>query len=797
MKQMTPPRCLCSALLVFSFVASAAAQSFLTTPYSFTTLAGAAAIGSTDGAASVARFNFPEGIAVDSAGNLYVADSENHTIRKITPAGVVSTLAGLAGYEIPPDEHGSGNGTGSSARFTEPFGVVTDAAGNVFVAGGFDNAIRKITPAGVVTTVAGDGTVSQFNVPEGIAIDAAGNLYVADTYHCAIKKITPAGVVSLIAGGSSGSADGNGAAAQFRSPRGIAVDSTGTVFVADTANHTIRKITPAGDVTTFAGTTYVAGYGDGLGTAAKFSYPTGLAIDLAGNLYVTDSSNFIIRKITPSGGVTTFAGAPGTAGHGDGLAAITARFFNPVGVAVDAAGNVWVADNRDQCIRKVTTAGVVSTVAGLSPLQSTGYNDGAGVDARFHQPEGVAVGPAGELYVADSQNYIVRKILPDGTVSTLAGLANTPGYADGTGSAARFKSPSAVAVDSAANVYVADGENSVIRKITPGGVVSTVAGQPGVRNSVDGPVSTASLGYLSGVAVDAAGNLYVSEDRFLRKITPAGQVTTIHDFPPPYHYLSDVAVDSAGNVYAADPGRVEIAKLTADGTMLEIMPASYLSARVAVDRGGNIFYAARSYDTVWKRSPDGTLSIIGGLIAVRGSADGVGEAARFQNPAGIAVDGSGNVYVTCSAFEANTVRKGRAAGAPVITAQPQSLTVARGSGVQFSVTDTGVPAPSYQWYFNNSPFSGATSGTLGFSNAQQSDAGDYTVVVTNPLGSVTSNKATLTVASAPVNPGPPPVSGGGGGGGAPSLEFLVALLFLAIIRLGSHRGNVSRSRLLP
>lgn len=781
-------RQLLGCVLLSTLAPFSRAQPTPVTPYVFTTVAGAAAIGSTDGASSVARFNFPEGIAVDSTGNIYVADAANHTIRKITATGVVSTLAGKAGYATDPNDSTYGNGAGSAARFTEPFGVVTDAAGNVYVAGGFDNAIRKITPAGVVTTVAGGGPTSPFNVPEGIAIDAGGNLFVTDTYHCAIRKITPAGVVTLLAGGTAGSADGNGAAAQFRNPRGIAVDSSGTVYVADTFNHTIRKITPAGDVTTFAGVTYVAGYGDGLGTAAKFSYPTGLTIDPAGNLYVADSSNFIIRKITPSGAVTTFAGAPGTAGHGDGNGAITARFFNPVGVAVDATGNVFVADNRDQCIRKVSPSSFVSTVAGLSPLQSIGSVDGAGINARFRAPDGVAVGPAGELYVADSQSHTVRKILPDGTVSTLAGAPNTPDYVDGAGSAARFHGPVAVAVDSAANVYVADGGNYVIRKITPGGVVSTVAGQPGVRNSVDGPVSTASLGYLSGVAVDASGNLYVSEDRYLRKITPAGQVTTIHDFPPPYRYLSDVTVDAAGNVYAADAGHGEVAKLTTDGALLEIMPAQFLAARIAADRTGNVFYAARLHHQVWKRAPDGTLSVIGGLFDAKGSADGVGDAARFQNPTGIAVDGADNVYVTCNAFEANTVRKGQPAGPPVITSQPQSMSVPQGLSVQFAVTATGLPAPTYQWYFNGAPFNGATSNTLTLGSVQMSDAGSYVVVATNAVGIVSSNAATLTVTAAPASPPPPPPSSSGSsGGGAMSEWFVLALVILGAARAFGRR----------
>ena len=346
-------------VLLASLASPGWAQPSAITPYSFTTVAGAAAIGSTDGPGNVARFNFPQGIAVDSAGNIYVADSSNHTNRKITPAGVVSTLAGKAGYAVPATHSGNyGDGVGSDARFTNPAGLAVDAAGNVFVVGG-DNAVRKISTTAVVTTVAGGGPVSSLNVPQAITIDAAGNLYVADTYNYAIKKVTPAGVVTILAGGSYGTSDGAGAAAKFYNPRGIAVDSAGVVYVSDTFNQTIRRISPAGDVTTIAGIPGQRGYADGVGTTAKFSEPSGLAIDPAGNLYVADSGNCVIRKITPSGVVSTLAGAIGIPGHGDGLSHITARFFQPQGVALDSTGNLFVVDSRDQTVRKITPAGIV------------------------------------------------------------------------------------------------------------------------------------------------------------------------------------------------------------------------------------------------------------------------------------------------------------------------------------------------------------------------------------------------------------------------------------------------------
>lgn len=790
MKREVLIRCLFSAMLPPFLAASAGAQSYPTTPYVFTTLAGAAAIGSTDGPASAARFNFPMGIAADSAGNIYVTDTDNHTIRKISPAGVVSTLAGNAGYSVPATHSGNhGDGIGSDARFTDPAGLVVDPAGNVFVCGG-DNAIRKITPTGVVTTLAGGGPISQFNVPQAITLDAAGNLYVADTFNLSIKKITPAGGVTTLAGGSWGSADGTGAAAQFRDPRGIAVDSAGMIYVADTFNHTIRRVTQAGVVTTIAGTAFLEGHADGVGTNAQFNYPSGLAIDLAGNLFVADYGNSTIRKITPAGTVTTVVGAIVTPGHIDGNVSV-ARFFTPQGVAVDPAGNLFVADVRDQTIRKVTPSVIVSTVAGLSPFQCNGTADGVGTAARFSAPEGLAVGPAGEIYVADLQNHTIRKVAANGAVSTLAGLGNAPSYVDDAGAAARFNLPEAVAVDAGGNVFVADLGNSVIRKITPAGMVSTIAGRPGIRGSTDGPFGIATLGYLMGVAVHPNGYLVACEDTRVRLVALDGTVTTLPvSSPQPYSYFGDVAVDPAGNIYVLDVFNEDVLKFTPPGTLAQVIPIYFEPARIAADRSSNIFVTGRTNHWVWKRATDGVLSLIGGLRDVRGSSDGVGEDARFENPAGVAVDVAGNVYVTCNAFNSDTVRKGQPAGPSLITIQPQSLTVARGSSVQFSVTAIGVPAPTYQWYFNGAPFNGATSNTLNFANAQPSDAGDYTVVVSNPLAAVTSSKATLTVGSTPADPGTPPTSGGSGGGAIEDW-FVVGLAVLASVR--RRRGAPHRS----
>jgi hypothetical protein len=453
-------------------------------------------------------------VAVDAAGNVYVADTNNNTIRKITPAGVVTTLAGLAGSS------GSDDGTGSDARFDGPFGVAVDGADNVYVADTFNDTIRKITPAGVVTTLAGlagssgsdDGTGSdaRFDFPNGVAVDSAGNVYVADTSNNTIRKITAAGVVTTLAGlaGSNGSDDGTGSDARFVLPFAVAVDSAGNVYVADTYNYTIRKITPVGVVTTLAGLVSSIGSADGTGSDARFNSPSGPAVDGAGNVYVADTYNHTIRKITPAGVVTTLAGQALSSGSADGTGG-DARFDFPLGLAVDGAGNVYVADTNNNTIRKITPAGVVTTLAGLAG--STGGANGTGSAARFNDPSGVAVDGAGNVYVADTGNNTIRKITAARVVTTLAGLAGSTGGANGTGSAARFNSPSGVAVDSAGNVYVVDTGNNTIRKITAAGVVTTLAGLAGSSGSADGTRSAARFDSPSGVAVDGAGNVYVAD----------------------------------------------------------------------------------------------------------------------------------------------------------------------------------------------------------------------------------------------------------------------------------------------
>jgi sugar lactone lactonase YvrE len=331
-----------------------------------TTFAGTGGAGSTNGLGTAASFNTPISVVRDAAGNVYVADLFNNLIRKITPAGAVSTFAGTGAA-------GNVNGTGTAASFNVPIGVACDLAGNVFVADFGNNLIRMITPAGVVTTLAGSGTAgftnatgtaASFNEPYGLTTDLAGNVYVAERGNDVIRKITPAGVVSTFAGsGVAGNTNGTGVAASFNNPTGIDTDLFGNLYVADFGNNLIRKITPAGAVTTLAGSG-AAGLINATGTAAAFNGPFGIGTDPAGNVFVADRGNHVIRKITAAGVVTTLAGN-GIRANVNGTG--TAASFNfPVGITTDAIGNIFVADQGNFSIRRIVTNETVQVCPGNS-----------------------------------------------------------------------------------------------------------------------------------------------------------------------------------------------------------------------------------------------------------------------------------------------------------------------------------------------------------------------------------------------------------------------------------------------
>jgi len=325
--------------------------------------------------------------------------------------------------------------------------------------------IRTLAGNTTAGSTNGPGAGARFNHPVGLATDLAGNIYVADTENSTIRKITPDGNVSTLAGlvGNFGTNDAFGAGARFNGPQAVAANNAGQIYVADSGNSTIRKITAGGLVSTFAGVGGFSNSFDGTGSNAQFYHPEGVAADAGGNVYVADTWNHAIRKITPGGAVTTVAGLAGNFGAADGTNS-KARFNRPTGVAVDSATNVFIADSLNHTIRKITPGGTVSTIAGLAGVW--GSSDGTNSAARFYLPEGISVATNGDLYVTDSGNQTLRKISFIGTnwvVTTAAGLNGFAGNANGTGSNAQFYFPAAIGFDSAGYLYLADTGNNTIR----------------------------------------------------------------------------------------------------------------------------------------------------------------------------------------------------------------------------------------------------------------------------------------------------------------------------------------------
>ena len=590
-----------------------------------TTFAGSGIGGFANGPGTSARFSFPRDVAIDSTGNLYIADTNNNRIRKIAPQNdgtvMVTTFAGSTkGYRNAP---------GTSAQFDRPSGVAIDSLGNLYVADTNNNRIRKIAPQNdgtvMVTTFAGStkgdrngpGTSAQFYYPSDVAIDSTGNLYIADTNNNRIRKIAPQNdgtvMVTTFAGSRDGHDDGTGTQAQFSRPHNVVFDSSDNLYVADSWNDRIRKITPGGEVSTFAGSSQ--GFANDTGGRAEFDYPSGVAIDSSGNVYVGDSNNDLIRKITPNREVSTLAGS-GTAGFRDTVNSTKAKFNSPTGVWRDSSGNLYVADRTNHRIRKITKSGsddsatyTVSTIAGTG---TAGFMDHyAGTSARFDDPTGVAVDSSGNVYVADSDNHRIRKIAPNGAVITLAGRSKA-GHNDATGALAQFDNPFGVAVDSSGNVYVADSDNHRIRKITPEIEVSTFAGSS-TAGDRDATGALAGFRNPAGVAVDSSGNVYVADkgNHLIRRITSTRAVTTIAgtagesgsaDGPgvttARFNEPTGLTIDSSGNIYVVDQGGNRIRKLTKSGSgdsatyTVSTLASNRLSSPtgVAIDSSGETYY---------------------------------------------------------------------------------------------------------------------------------------------------------------------------------------------------------------
>ncbi|MBI4662885.1 MAG: hypothetical protein HY735_29085 [Verrucomicrobia bacterium] len=619
-----------------------------------------------------------------------------------------------------PGGSGKADGIGPNARFYSINALATDRAGNLYALDG--NRVRAVSAEGVVKT-AGDFSSQKLNENRyisgtSLAIDREGNWYLADFGGSVILKLVPAGDWTVLAGqpGHPGFADGTGSEAGFSSPRCVAVDTSGNIYVAEPSR--IRKVTASGVVATVAGSTNL-GTVDGTGTQARFVGISGIALDPAGNLYVAQG---YLRKVSPSGVVTTISGvtqARSVAVDGTGNILVggdndllritptgdrtillswpngpdwsgTPDPEGPVGsvnsIASDPAGNAYLGNVTE--IWKVTPEGVVSSLAGSR--SHWGSTDGKGSQARFYFVGfefglfgDMAVDNAGNLFVADTGNAIIRKVSPEGVVTTLAGSPCELGSADGPGHEARFHFPESIAVDSLGDVYVTDRFGHTLRKVTSTGLVTTLAGNPFNLDSFgrlvggfsDGIGANALFNFPEGVAVDNTGNIFVVEAGFpegIRKVSSSGVVTTLKLMDTEGvadDYRWDIAADNQGTLFVSY--YTTIRKVAPSGKITTLTDGG--ARGLTVDSAGNVFVAGNH--TIRRISSDGMVTTIGGAAGVIGGADGVGTNALFSYPTSVAVDSAGNLYV----LDAGNFRISK--GTPILTPEPRFSSLSISSGV--------------------------------------------------------------------------------------------------------------------
>jgi hypothetical protein len=528
---------------------------------------------------------------MDVKGNLFIADSENNRIRRVTPDGIITTVAGngIAGYS------GDG-GPAVSAQLADPEAVAVDGAGNLFIATLTKpygvRIVRKVGVSGIITTVAGNGSngfsgdggpavSAQLSVEVALASNAAGDVFIADVYNNRIRKVSPDGIITTVAGGGHDGLGNGGPAtnAQLSLPTGAVVDAAGNLFISEALPARIRKVSINGTISIVAGNGESGFSGDGgPATSAQLHSPNGVAVDRGGNLFISDYINGRVRQVSPDGMITSVAGNSCVIScfSGDGGSATEAQ-LDPWAVAVDSAGSLFVAEVRNHRVRKVSSTGVIITVAG-NGTQGFSGDGGAATAAQFDSPSAVAVGTNADLFISDYMTGRVRKVSQTGIITTVAGGGTLVGPAgDGApGTNARLQ-PQNIAVDSAGNLFIVEfvAGSSNIRKVAPDGIITTVAG-----NANAGLLwPDGATDWSPGPATDAAGNLFFlsvapGDDNCddycvlsqVRRLSPDGITTTIAGTDTEGYSgdgglatgaelngSSDVAVDRAGNIYLASP----------------------------------------------------------------------------------------------------------------------------------------------------------------------------------------------------------------------------------------------------
>ena len=627
------------------------------------------------GPATQAQLNAPKGLAVDAAGDIFIADSANNRVREVTPDGIIHTIAGNG----QPGILGSlgDGGPAVQAYLHSPVGVAVDGSGDVFIADSANNLIREVTPDANISTFAGNGApgyagdtgaaiTASLKAPEDVAVGGDGTVYIADTGNAYIRAVS-GGIINSVAGSGIAGFSGDAAVATkatLSTPFAVAVDSSGNLYIADAGNNRIRLVDKkSGNINTVAGSATTGFSGDGAtATNAALRLPGGVAVDSQGNFYVADTWNMRVRKVTSSGTISTVAGNGSVSFSGDGGQAAAAQLNDPQGVAVDASGNIYLSDSRNGLIRQVAGNGTINSFGGGTVVY----------------PQGMAADSAGNVYIADPQASRVFKMTASGAVTTFAGNG-TPGYSGDGGPAtnAALNQPIAVAVDQQANVYIAEFVNSRIRKVAANGTITTIAGNGIQGYSGDGgPALGASLNGPTGMAVDASGNVYISDtaNSRIREVTAGGLINTIAGTGVP-GFSGDGGL--ASNTQIIDP------------------------TGIAVDSLGDIYFVDGT-TRVRKIFPSGILTTIAGNSALGYSGDGgIATQAQLNDPSALAVDASGNVYVADTGNNAIRLLKptGSGIGLKAVVNAATNLTGAIAPGEIVVLYGSGMgPAPgqSYQ-----------------------------------------------------------------------------------------------------